>query len=210
MAAAFSPPPGLARGVALPVTLFMLIVILLVGASAAQLALQGEKAARGERERHTAFQAAEEALMDAENDLEGGADAAGRGALFAPGSALGFTDGCGDGAAGIHAGLCLRAADGAPPVWQSIDLADAAESTARSVPYGAFTGATMQTGAGFLPARRPRYLIELLPYMAPGEEAGAAPSYIYRITAIGFGARDTSQVVLQSFYRKQLTYGNLE
>lgn len=210
MHAAGLPLPGPARGVALPVTLFILIVILLVGASAAQLALQGEKAARGERERHTAFQAAEEALIDAENDLDRGADAPGRSALFAPDSALGFSDDCGAGADSMYVGLCLRAADDALPVWQSVDLADAAESSARSVPYGAFTGAVMQTGAGFLPARRPRYLIELLPYMAPGEEAGAEPSYLYRITAIGFGARDTSQVVLQSFYRKQFNYGSVE
>lgn len=185
---------------ALLVALFMLVAILLLGASAAQLALQGERAARAARDGQVAFQAAEEALMDAENDIEGGAGASGRSAMFAPDSAQGFVAGCGAG--GASQGLCLHGADGAAPVWQSIDLgADGA--AARSVPYGQFTGAAMATGAGALPFRRPRYIIELLPYAAEGEDAGAQRGYCYRVTAIGFGARESSQVVLQSVYRKR-------
>lgn len=188
------------QGAALVMALCLLIVILLLGAAAAQLALQGEPTARGERDRQMAFQAAEEALMDAENDIEGSPTAPGRSATFAPDSALGFVSGCGTGA---DLGLCLGAGEGEPPVWQSVDLADAAPQTARSVPYGAFTGAAMPTGEGFLPFRRPRYIIELLPFAQEGEAAGeAAPQYQYRITAIGFGARDSTQVVLQSVYRK--------
>lgn len=198
------------RGVALLVTLFLLIAVLLVGASAAQLALQGEKAARGERDRHLAFQTAEAALLDAENDIEGKPGKPGRSAMFAPGSALGFADGCGDGSVDANLGLCLRAADGQPPVWQSIDFSEAAEGGVRSVPYGGFTGAVMHTGQGSLPSRLPRYIIELLPYTPEGEEAGAEPSYAYRVTAVGFGASEQSQVVLQSFYRKQFTHGSIE
>lgn len=196
-------------GASLVYVLCLLIVILLLGVSAAQMALQGEKAARGERDRHVAFQAAEEALMDAQNDIEGLPGAPGRSGLFAPGSAAGFVDGCGDGGA---LGLCLPAAKGAPALWLDIELdADQAASgtgASRTVPYGQFTGAVMQTGQGFLPSRRPRYIIELLPFHAPGEEAGAVPgsiatdNYVYRITAIGFGAQDSTQVVLQSYYRK--------
>lgn len=199
-------------GATLVYVLCLLIVILLLGVSAAQMALQGEKAARGERDRHVAFQAAEEALMDAQNDIEGLPGAPGRSSLFAPGSAAGFVDGCGDGGA---LGLCLPAAKGAPALWLDIELdADQAASgtgASRTVPYGQFTGAVMQTGQGFLPSRRPRYIIELLPFHPPGEEAGAAHgslatgNYVYRITAIGFGAQDSTQVVLQSYYRKQPT-----
>ncbi|MET3133820.1 type IV pilus assembly protein PilX [Oxalobacteraceae bacterium GrIS 1.11] len=187
-------------GAVLMLALFLMVAILLLGASAAQLALQGEKAARGERDWHIAFQAAEEALMDAEHDIEGRAGAPGRSAMFAPDSALGFVDGCGSDS--VNLGLCLRAGEGAPPVWQSIDFADDGAGTARSVPYGRFTGAAMQTGEGFLPFKRPRYIIELLPYTKEGEDAGAGMRYIYRVTAIGFGARESSQVVLQTFYRK--------
>ena len=205
---------GCEGGATLVYVLCLLIVILLLGVSAAQMALQGEKAARGERDRHVAFQAAEEALMDAQDDIEGLPGAPGRSSLFAPGSAAGFAPGCGDGAgAGGERGLCLPAGPGAPAQWLSIDLdaVDPANGAApgRLVPYGQFTGALMQTGQGFLPARLPRYIIELLPFHPPGEEAGTAPgslateNYVYRITAIGFGAHDSTQVVLQSYYRKQ-------
>lgn len=192
-------------GATLVYVLCLLVIILLLGISAAQMALQGEKAARGERDRQIAFQAAEEALVDAQNDIEGLPGAPGRSSLFAPGSAAGFADGCGEGGA---LGLCLPAAPDAPPLWLSTDL-DGADAGSRAVPYGQFTGAVMQTGQGFLPSRRPRYLIELLPFHPPGAQATAAAggmateSYVYRITAIGFGAQESTQVVLQSYYRKQ-------
>ncbi|HEY1147855.1 MAG TPA: PilX N-terminal domain-containing pilus assembly protein, partial [Pseudoduganella sp.] len=60
------------RGVALLVTLLMLVAVLLLGASASTMALLGEQAARAERDRLVAFQAAEDALMDAERDIESG------------------------------------------------------------------------------------------------------------------------------------------
>ena len=193
------------RGATLVFALCLLVAILLLGVSAAQMALQGERSARGERDRQIAFQAAEEALMDAEHDIEGEGSpgAPGRSSLFAADSAAGFAEGC----AGGEPGLCLPAASGAPPVWLSKDLG-LADSAAGTVAYGQFTGASMQTGAGFLPFRRPRYLIELLPFHRPGEEAGAsagepAAGYLYRVTAIGFGAQEDTQVVLQTFYRKQ-------
>ena len=192
-------------GATLVYVLCLLLIILLLGVSAAQMALQGEKAARGERDRQIAFQAAEEALVDAQNDIEGLPGAPGRSSLFAPSSAAGFADGCGEGGA---MGLCLPAAPDAPALWLSTDL-DGTEGVSRAVPYGQFTGAVMQTGQGFLPSRRPRYLIELLPFHPPGAQATAAAggmateSYVYRITAIGFGAQESTQVVLQSYYRKE-------
>ncbi|HEU4816802.1 pilus assembly PilX family protein [Janthinobacterium sp.] len=200
-------PRARRSGASLVYVLCLLVIILLLGISAAQMALQGEKAARGERDRQIAFQAAEEALVDAQNDIEGLPGAPGRSSLFAPGSAAGFADGCGEGGA---LGLCLPAPPEAPALWLSMDL-DGAEggSSSRAVPYGQFTGAVMQTGQGFLPSRRPRYLIELLPFHPPGAQAAAmaggmaTESYVYRITAIGFGAQESTQVVLQSYYRKQ-------
>jgi type IV pilus assembly protein PilX len=42
-----------------------------------------------------------------------------------------------------------------------------------------------------------------MPYNKEGEGATREDlTYFYRITAIGFGVRDTTQVVLQTFYRK--------
>lgn len=180
------------HGAVLLTALFLMLAVLMIGVSAARTALNGEKSARHDRDRHIAFNAAEAALRDAERDIEGGAGPASeRTALFVSASSGGFADGCGEGAA---SGLCLPAAAGAAPVWQSLDLAGA---EARTVPYGRFTGAAMAVG-GILPARLPRYIIELVPL------AGATPAHgaFYRITAVGFGSRDTTRVVLQSYYRK--------
>ena len=194
-------------GAVLLVVLVTLVIVLLLGVSASQMALQGERAARGERDRHIAFQAAEEALMDAENDIEGNGTMPARSALFAHDSALGFTDGCGAGLASDTLGLCLHAATGAAPVWHSIDFADDDAGSARSVPFGHFTGARMETGNGFLPFKRPRYIIELVPYTKAGEDAATQRQYCYRVTAFGFGASAASQVVLQSFYRRRMAPG---
>lgn len=161
-------------GAALLTALFATTAVMLIGASAAQTALNAEKTARNERDRHLAFQSAEAGLADAERDVADGA----RAALFAEGQASAFTQGCG------QAGLCRFMPADATPAWQAADLADPAVSTA----YGAFTGAT-------LPGRSPRYIIELL-------TSDPVAGHLYRITAIGFGVRSNTQVVLQSIYRK--------
>jgi type IV pilus assembly protein PilX len=55
-----------------------------------------------------------------------------------------------------------------------------------------------------LPARLPAYVIERI--APPG--ATARQGSFYRITAIGFGSRTSTQVVLQSLYRLPLPNGN--
>lgn len=186
---------GRQRGVTLVVGLLMLAAVLLLAASATEMALMGEKSARAERDRHIALQSAEDALMDAELDIEGAALVpAERSALF--GAADSFAPGvtCG---AGLARGLCARSAPGEPPPWQAVDLGSGA-----SVPLGTFTGTAAETGEGFLPLRRPRYVVERLPYHPPGSEVGADNGYLYRVTAIGFGSREGTQVVLQATYRR--------
>ncbi|MGB7481645.1 MAG: PilX N-terminal domain-containing pilus assembly protein [Burkholderiaceae bacterium] len=191
------------RGASLVVSLLMLVAVLLLGISAAQIALQGEKASRNDRDRQIAFQAAEAALMDAEMDIENSTAGNSRSALFSENPLLtNFVAGCSAGDGNTNLGLCLPAAAGAKPVWQEVDFTDANASTTKSVPFGKFTGQTLQTGAGTLPSKPPRYIIEVLNYRAAGEDAGSAGSYFYRITAMGFGARETTQSVLQTFYRK--------
>lgn len=190
------------QGASLIVALLMLIAVLMLGSSSAQIALQGEKAARNMRDRQIAFQAAEAALMDAELDIEGASGAKSRSSLFAPRSVEGFVNGCGRGLSSRHLGLCNPSPEGAVPIWQTIDFLDGS-SKAVSVPYGHFTGQSFQTGAGPLPGRSPRYVIEIMPFnMAGHNAAGDDLGYFYRVTAIGFGMRDTTQVVLQTFYRK--------
>ena len=194
-------------GVALIVSLLMLVVIMLLGTSAGQISLLSERASRNDRDRLLAFQAAEAGLMDAELDIEHSPDAArSRSHIFSVKSALGFPgegdEECRSGQANVYLGLCKGGQDAATPAWLTVDFQATAGIGARSVPYGMFTGQTLQTGAGALPSKSPRYIVELMLYNRQGESADT-PSYFYRITAIGFGARDTTQVVLQTFYRKE-------
>jgi Tfp pilus assembly protein PilX len=173
-------------GAALLTALFATAAVMVVAVSAAQTAVNAEKLIRNERDRQLAFQSAEAALNDAERDIAGGADpGSARAALFASGDASRFIEGCGRAEGSIEFGLCRFVPSGSAPAWQAADL-DA------GAPYGAFTGAT-------LPGRLPRYVIELVPPPEPG--AG----HLYRITAIGFGVRPDTQIVLQSFYRKNGT-----
>lgn len=191
-------------GISLVVSLLMLAAVLILGTSAANIALQAEKASRNDRDHQVALQAAEAALADAELDIEESPDTGrSRSSIFAKSKMEGFAPGCGAGMANPFLGLCLGAEDGVVPVWQAIDFADDS-SHARTVPYGHFTGMAFQTGHGVLPAKLPRYIIELLPYTREGQGAGANDmSYFYRITAVGFGMRPSTLVVLQTYYRKE-------
>ena len=155
-------------GVTVVVCLVMMLLVMLLGASAARLGLQGEHAMRGERDREIAFQAAEDALADAERAIDNGS------AMVAQGSC------------------------GVDPAWQRADLGgdDGGACTAE---YGAATGAAMITGMGFLPFKKPRYVIERLECHQPGTDA-ADPQNCYRVTAIGFGPRPGVEVVLQSVF----------
>jgi type IV pilus assembly protein PilX len=197
------------RGAALLVVLCVVLALMLMGVSAVRTALNAEKASRAERDRVVALQGAEAALDDAERDIEAAGEgasgdssarAASRASLFAPGSSEGFVDGCGAGLANPALGLCLRVPEPAPAAWALANLADANSQT--SVEYGYFTGARMPVGEGTLPARLPRYIIELMPYARAGHDAGSRSGNFYRITAIGFGANPAVCVVLQSYYLK--------
>ncbi len=168
------------RGVALLVTLLMLIAVLLLGASASTMALLGEQAARAERDRLIAFQAAEDALMDAERDIESG-----RSPAVPP-------DPPPSAPAAADVETARTPGEGAAepaPAWQLVDLAGDA-----TTPFGALSGTVMETGEGFEPFRRPRYLAERLPRPGGG--------FFYRVTVIGFGSRPDTEVVLQSTYRR--------
>lgn len=190
------------RGAALVTALVIMLALMIVGVSAARTALHAEKSARGERDRYIAFQAAEAALADAERDIEGGQDAASaRAMLFARDNAQGFAIACGA-APNVNVGLCLPAVEPAHPTWQSAELALPDQRPFHSVEYGQFTGAKMPVGQGTLPQRLPRYIIELMPLARAGDDAAQRTGNFYRITAIGFGASETTSVVLQAYYLK--------
>ncbi len=167
------------RGAALVAALVLMVAVLVVGFSSVHAALADAQSARYERDRQVALRAAEAALLDAERELAGTPPSAPR---FAALAGAGFIDGCGK--AGFdNYGLCTRVS---PPSWQVIDLAG---DDAALVTYGTFT---LRDLPGV--AQQPRYLVELIPLN---------PAYgrFYRITALGFGQRAGTRVVLQSFYR---------
>jgi type IV pilus assembly protein PilX len=193
------------RGVTLVVVLVLLIASVFLGVSAAVIALQTEKASRGDRDRQIAFQAAEAALIDAQRDIENAGSTAPnhRALVMAPDSALGFPPAdqaqvCNPSSDPVGFGLCKRPASSTANSWPAVDLSD----PAISVPYGQFTGQQFTTGQAGLPAKPPRYVIELMPYVQPGQNA-RTQSFAYRISAIGFGTNVDTQVVLQAFYRKE-------
>ena len=196
---------GMERGATLIVVMLLLIVVLLLGVSASQLALQGEKSSRNDRDRQIAFQAAEAALLDAETDIEASPDALrSRSHLFSESGMAGLTEteeaACASGENNVFLGVCGYAGEEAP-AWRHADFSISDATTVHSVPYGRFTGQVFPTGAGPLPARLPRYIIEVLPYRQAGAAADAS-LHVYRITAVGFGVRETTQVALQTVYRK--------
>jgi type IV pilus assembly protein PilX len=188
-------------GASLPTSLILLAVIMLLGATTARLTVQGEKAARNERDFRTAFHAAEAALSDAQADIDGGEEEE---SLFLPPDHSVFLPGCGRAADGESHGLCVPAAAMHTPVWLTVDLLDTNEATARTVAYGETTGRPFPGGGGTLPGKLPRYLIELLTPLSESPPAiGEAAQAVYRITAIGFGMRESTHVVLQAVYRRE-------
>ncbi|UUZ49829.1 hypothetical protein LP420_06640 [Massilia sp. B-10] len=89
----------------------IMLAMMILAVSAMRAALHGERSARAERDRMIALQAAEAALIDAERDIEGARrPAAARTALFAPGAAASFEEGCGAGPGNPALGLCARTA----------------------------------------------------------------------------------------------------
>lgn len=193
-------------GMTLVATLLILLVVLMLSIAASQIAVQGEKTSRNDRDHQVAFQSAEAALLDAEMDIEHSPDAGkSRSDLFSNTSAIGFPSdigsACGSGLQNRYLGLCHHSETGAVPIWHTVNFMDDTAGTSNSVPYGRFTGQLLHTANGSLPEKPPRYIVELMPYKMPGALV-TTPTYLYRITAVGFGARETTQVALQTVYRK--------
>jgi type IV pilus assembly protein PilX len=187
-------------GFSLIVVLLMLIVLTVLGVGAAQLSLVNELGARSDRDIEIAFQAAEAALVDAELDVLGpNPGPASRLCAFNPKEVASFVAGCGG--PGETQGLCEASTAGAAPAWMTADLSPASRT---SVEYGKFTGQRYATGAGAIPAALPRYVIEVIAskggWQADRLENASEESAtnLFRVTAIGFGVREETQVVLQT------------
>ena len=196
-------------GSSLVIVLIMLSVIFVMGAIGARTALFSERSARNDRDRQIAFQSAEAALLDAELDLMGPNTASNsRVCVFDSRKPGEFVNGCGT---GIQSGMCLYSS--APGrAWNAVRANYSTESgTAASnvtVMYGQFTGQTLpQTGSSGMAAKPPRYVIEAVRYAGTGDASdavgsGTSPEYAFLVTAMGFGTRMETQVLLQSLIYK--------
>ena len=168
-------------GISLVIVMIFLVILSILGITAMQGSTLSSRIARNEADRNLAFQAAEAAVRDAELDIKG---LRFDNAVCVPAS-LGcraerinrgdnFVTACAN-------GLC-DSMTATSPVW---------ESTAKwasgggSVAYGAYTAAPSLPTV----AQQPRYLLE---YFQMGDAA------VYRITAIGYGANSSTQIMLQT------------
>lgn len=196
----FSFRPIRQRGVTIVVVLIMLVMMCLVGAVAAQISMLSSQATRYQRDYMVAYEAAQAGIIDAIMDIEAGS----RHGIFSPGNDIMFVSGCGG--SGNSLGLC--AYDDASSSLSAAFTADF-RGGSNTVSYGSFTGNSFMTGAtGLKPVRPPRYIIEALNDYAgqTGQSAvtpgGKPEPYIYRITAMGFGPRDSVYSVIQADYYK--------
>lgn len=169
------------KGISLVMVLIFLMILSGLAITAIQSSTFSSRIAGNEADRTLAFQAAEAALRDAEYDIFN---------VIADGTTPcssatpvcrtdpiyrgnGFDTTC-------PLGLCTP--NTTTPVWEVAANWDA--SNTKSVAYGTYTGATA------LPvvSRQPKYMLE---YFKQGDFA------VYRVTAVGFGANDTTRAYLQ-------------
>ena len=176
-----SRPTAQQRGISLVIVMIFLVILSVLGVSAMQSSALGSRVARNEADRTLAFQAAEAALRDGELDVKNlKADNTVCVAAAAGCRVENISRGDGFGTS-CTLGLCDSRAFGTP-VWED---ASRWATGSVSIAYGTYTAAAA------LPvvSRQPRYILEYFPL---------GDSVIYRITAVGFGANTSTQVMLQS------------
>ncbi|MGN8005184.1 pilus assembly PilX family protein [Acidovorax sp. 22279] len=197
------------HGLSLIVVMLILIVVSVLGVGGIQISMMGERGTRNERDMQIAWQGAEAGLIDAEFDIEGlpAASPNKRNTIFKRGDVdlAKFIDNCGD--SGQSVGLCALKEAG-KPAWLTVDFTDSSTG-AKSVQLGTYTGRDFPSGVkGIQPAKPPRYVIEPIldrygvkSYRTTDPTAGSGPSYIYRVTSMGFGPNGETQGVVQMIYR---------
>ena len=178
--------------------MLVLIIVSILGVGAAQIALMSERGSRNDRDMQIAWQGSEAGLLDAESDLFDTTAGTTRNASFDGKDLSLFTDvDCGT-VASANEGLCATATTGKPS-WLRVDFADTS-SSARTVAFGSHTAKTFPAGsAGIQSAAVPRYVIEVVTDPTGRKDD---PTYMYRVTSMGFGPRREIQAVTQILYRK--------
>lgn len=170
-------------GAALVVALLILVVLTVLGVTAMQTSNMEQQMAIAYHDHQLAFQAAEAALVDAQNYIQS-----------QPLTANSFTASCTN-------GLCLPAnpVSGAYPVWS--DPALNVWATAGLHQTGTYTASNV--------SQAPEYVIEWLGYIFPpgfnppkGTVPGPGDPEMFRVTALGTGGTKNARVMLQITYEK--------
>lgn len=193
------------RGFALVSSLMFLVVLTIFAVSSMGTNALEEKMLGFSRDRQIALQAADAALRDAERYM----------LLGAISGATGFAAGCSSGA-----GLYQVQTSGTP-IWIALESDASCKDDAwigkssainaangKSFKYGTLTSApefkldnTRQV------ASQPRFVIEVITIASTGSGSrkigfgATSTKYVYRVSAVGFGQRLSTRVLLQAVYR---------
>jgi type IV pilus assembly protein PilX len=172
------------NGVILFVALILLLILSLLGVTAARMQTVEERMARNEDNRQVGAEAAEAALRSAENGLLTGL----------------FTNFAGN-TAGLYAPLLSNGSPVTPAIWNTAGA---------YITYAASGGPPLASLALTAPnAQAPKIVIENLPSVAvAGDDISVTslnpaspPVTVYRVSAQGVGADNTSTTTLQSIVR---------
>ena len=175
------------QGVVLIVGLLMLIVMTLIGLTGMRITTFEERMASNTKDKHMAFEAAESALMDGETYIDNNV------------IAIGAFDT--DGSDGLYD-------DSIEEIWQAIDW-DGTDpgNTNEALVYSAF-------GSSYGIGTSPKYVLEQYASLTAevdnlnldnyGQGTGAGQVEMFRVTARGTGGSDSTVVIIQSTYGKQL------
>ncbi len=186
------------RGAVLVVSLVILLVVSIIGISTIQTATLEERMVASARDRDLAFQAAEAALTAAEARIE----------AFTGIDGFQITS-CAD-------GLCPKLSyDDTQEPWNNNSFCSGGAQSIWSCSASTTVdvdGGDDNMASGF--NALPRYYIELFSQYVPlgddinvtniGDTVFNTEVTVFRVTAIGYGGSDKSQVVLQSTYGREL------
>jgi len=171
------------KGVALFISLVMLLILTVLGLSSVQTTTLQERMARNARDTNLAFQAAESAVKDAETLIE----------TF--NSLVAFTS-----AGANDAGFYFEGDYDAPTNWNNFNWTNG---------EGYIEAPTVIDGV----AEPPKYFIEHIKTVISdndtlnldniGQDSGSGRAQIFRVTVYGTGGTSTAHVMIQSTYGKR-------
>jgi type IV pilus assembly protein PilX len=196
------------RGIALVFVLIMLTIATSIALISARITLSDGHTARNDRDRQIAFQSAEMALNDAELDIMDPLTE--RGCKFGTFQLI-AGEGC---SANADArGLCgPKPSLGNKPIYKDINWDDTT-ATRAYINYGEFTNrdGALQVGSVGAPSKAPKYILlqTTVPTVVPFKnDAGQQMQYettsAWRVYALGYGALESTQVLLESVMAKPM------